>query len=101
MLAVIFATALVLLAFMGRTLIVQAGKLIGTIIRRRTEERRQLLLAKYREEEDDYFAGTKAASTAEDDEWEKVENHSGRSAKNGQKGEDPWKGIVAFFHPFW
>ena len=35
------------------------------------------------------------------DEWENVESYAAGTAKNGEKGDKEWDGIVGFFHPFW
>lgn len=35
------------------------------------------------------------------DEWESVDAYAVGTAKNGEKTEEEWDGIVGFFHPFW
>lgn len=42
------------------------------------------------------------AEDVDDDGWEKVdEAYAVGTARNGEKADDEWDGIVGFFHPFW
>jgi alpha-1,2-mannosyltransferase len=36
-----------------------------------------------------------------DEEWENIESFAVGTAKNGEKADREWDGIVGFFHPFW
>ncbi len=78
-----------------------AGELLGHRLRRSTRARRELLLARVAKEQRAYDAEHKAACKEGEDEWEEVEASMVGSAANGAKAAEDWRGIVAFFHPFW
>ena len=48
-------------------------------------------------EEDD----AKYGGNEDQDGWEAIDAYGLGSAKNGEKAEQEWDGIVGFFHPFW
>lgn len=76
------------------------GRLVGLFLRRKTDERRQLLINRSFDEEESINATSKATGPSEDEDWEKIENHAFKSAKNGEH-DDEKRLIVGFFHPFW
>lgn len=81
------------------------GALLGWYLRRKTDGRRCHILEvveadeqKYREERP---SSTSSEGVEEDGGWEKVDAHVVGTARNGDRGDDDWDGIVGFFHPFW
>jgi alpha-1,2-mannosyltransferase len=86
LLSIVFFPSLV--RFLG----VQAGH----YLRRSSRTRRELLLARVATESKNYEAEAGHAET-EDGDWEEVAS----VAKDGNKADKQWEGIVGFFHPFW
>jgi alpha-1,2-mannosyltransferase len=81
------------------------GSFLGWYLRKKTDGRRCHILElveadekKYREDRRDSIS---SGEGAEEGEWEKVDAYATGTAKNGDKGDDDWDGIVGFFHPFW
>ena len=72
---------------------------VGRQLRRSTEDRRSLIYQRVHAEESTYVAKKKADNG--DDGWEKIESYATGSAKNGDRAEKDWDGVVGFFHPFW
>lgn len=77
------------------------GRTVGWYLRHRTSTRRDLVLARVKVEEDDFESKEKRSRKSEDDDWERVESYAAGIAKNGEKADDDWQGVVGFFHPFW
>ncbi len=77
------------------------GQTIGWYLRRRTSARRDLIFARVKVEEDDYKSKKRRSPKYEDEDWERVESYTAGIAKNGEKANDDWEGMVGFFHPFW
>ncbi|KAL4808507.1 hypothetical protein BDV18DRAFT_135147 [Aspergillus unguis] len=78
---------------------------VGWLIRRRTQARREAILARVRADEQDLLTKqpkvTSPSSTAEDEDWEKVDTRSDNSSGSAsQPGTEEWTGIIGFFHPF-
>lgn len=86
----------------------------GWLIRRRTRSRREYVIARARSDEEELLKSLRAkgASSAEDEDWEKVDSTAGpggvktpsssdSGAGDGAKRPDDWDGIIGFFHPFW
>jgi alpha-1,2-mannosyltransferase len=92
----------------------------GWLIRRRTRSRREYVIARARSDEEELLKTLRAKnsthslarSSAEDEDWEKVDNTAGPAgvkasssddigASDGAKRPDDWDGIIGFFHPFW
>ena len=80
------------------------GALLGWYLRKRTEGRRCHILEvveadekKFREER----RNSTSSGEGGEDGWEKVDADVVGTAKNGDKYDDSWDGIVGFFHPFW
>ncbi|KAL4921572.1 hypothetical protein BDW62DRAFT_208173 [Aspergillus aurantiobrunneus] len=84
---------------------------LGWVIRKRTQARREAILARVRADELDLLtkkpkATSISATTAEDEDWEKVDtsssgDNSGSASQNSQQlGSEEWAGVIGFFHPF-
>ena len=92
----------------------------GWLIRRRTRSRREYVIARARSDEEELLKTLRAKksthslarSSAEDEDWEKVDSTAGsggvktssssdNGVGDGVKRPDDWDGIIGFFHPFW
>lgn len=95
----------------------------GWLIRRRTRSRREYVIARARSDEEELLKTVRAKdstesthslarSSAEDEDWEKVDSTAGSAgvktssgsdgvSGDGAKRPDDWNGIIGFFHPFW
>jgi alpha-1,2-mannosyltransferase len=92
----------------------------GWLIRRRTRSRREYVIARARSDEEELLKTLRATnlthslarSSAEDEDWEKVDDTAGSGGVktssssdsgvgDGAKRPDDWNGIIGFFHPFW
>lgn len=85
---------------------------VGWVIRKRTQARREVILSRVRADEDELLSkqskvASASATSADDEDWEKVDSSSGDSSSGSasqnfqQSGTDEWTGIIGFFHPFW
>lgn len=97
---------------------------VGWFIQKRTRSRKEFIISRVRADEEEFQAKWAAAtaascstgksslstSQAEDEDWEKVNVGTvGNNQGNGHKrkdgtalgGDENWKGIIGFFHPFW
>jgi hypothetical protein len=74
------------------------GQALGWYLRRKTAGRREQILETV--EEDEKIL-EKEGGRRGSDEWENVESYTVGTAKNGEKADKEWDGIVGFFHPFW
>ncbi|CEJ54468.1 Putative Glycosyltransferase [Penicillium brasilianum] len=85
----------------------------GWLIRRRTRSRREYVIARARSDEEELLKSLRAkgSSSAEDEDWEKVDSTAGlggvkttgssdSGTGDGAKRPDDWDGIIGFFHPF-
>lgn len=116
----IAATTAVLLPQLIGHVLGQILRGAGWLIRRRTRSRREYVIARARSDEEELLATlraknstySQARSSAEDEDWEKVDNTAGPAgvkasgsddsgAGDGAKRPDDWDGIIGFFHPFW
>lgn len=107
------ATAVLLPQLIGSILgLVLRGA--GWLIRRRTRSRREYVIARARSDEEELSKSLRAkgSSSAEDEDWEKVDSTAGpggvkttgssdSATGDGAKRPDDWDGIIGFFHPFW
>lgn len=75
------------------------GRSLGYYLRKKTAGRKAQILEKVEADEKEWVA--KAEGRRDSDEWENVEAYATGTAKNGDKGDKEWDGIVGFFHPFW
>jgi alpha-1,2-mannosyltransferase len=88
---------------------------VGWVIRKRTQARRAAILARVRADEEELLSrqpkSTSTATSADDEDWEKVDTSNGSnsgessgvsgSQTSRQSKNDEWTGIIGFFHPFW
>ncbi|KAK3315380.1 GDP-Man:Man(3)GlcNAc(2)-PP-Dol alpha-1,2-mannosyltransferase [Apodospora peruviana] len=100
MLAVLPLASIFLLPILWRAV----GSSLGWYLRRKTDGRRSQIVELmdtderiYREKSEER---RRDSSGSDDDGWENVDAYSPGTAKNGEKGEEEWDGIVGFFHPF-
>ena len=89
-----------LIILLGPWIITAAGRALGWSLRRRTAGPRVQILERI-EGEEKALANDQSARRDSDDDWENVESSAVGSAKNGEKADEEWDGIVGFFHPFW
>ncbi|KAL4741743.1 hypothetical protein BDV11DRAFT_52819 [Aspergillus similis] len=84
---------------------------VGWVIRKRTQARREVILSRVRADEDELLSkqskvASASATSADDEDWEKVDSSSGDSSSapashnSRHSGADEWTGIIGFFHPF-
>lgn len=85
----------------GRWLIYSAGKVLGSYLKRKNAARRQAILRRVNVEEKAVRSFYSRSQHGEDDDWERIESDNTPSAKNGDRTDNDWEGIVGFFHPFW
>jgi alpha-1,2-mannosyltransferase len=81
-------------------IIIAAGRIVGWYLRRKTAGRRAQILERV-ESEEKLFAVDEGSRRDSDEDWENVESYAAGTAKNGEKADKEWDGIVGFFHPFW
>jgi alpha-1,2-mannosyltransferase len=80
-----------LLFFVGRTL--------GTRLQNKTAARKAAILKQTEDDEMAYLKPEEARRNSDD--WEDVDAYTTGTAKNGEKADPEWDGIVGFLHPFW
>ncbi|KAL4776281.1 hypothetical protein BDW60DRAFT_81575 [Aspergillus nidulans var. acristatus] len=84
---------------------------VGWVIRKRTQARKEVILSRVRADEDELLSkqskvASASATSADDEDWEKVDSSSGDSSSGSasqnfqHSGTDEWTGIIGFFHPF-
>lgn len=82
-----------------------AGSFLGWYLRKKTDGRRCHILELVESDEKKYREYRRDSTSSEEGGagggWEKVDASTTGTAKNGDKGDDDWDGIVGFFHPFW
>ncbi|KAM3072630.1 asparagine-linked glycosylation protein [Clarireedia jacksonii] len=82
----------------GPQLIRYIGRTVGFYLRQKTAGRKQQVLEIVAKDEKEFRdSGEKRRDS---DEWESVESYSIGTAKNGEKADKEWNGIIGFFHPF-
>ena len=92
----------ILLGFLaGRWLVYRAGKALGSHLKRKTTTRRRSILKRVNIEEEAVKSFYRRSQKSDDDDWEKIDDISIASARNGDIADDDWEGIIGFFHPFW
>jgi alpha-1,2-mannosyltransferase len=96
----VLSTLPLLTVLLGPRIVAAAGRTIGWYLRRKTAGRRAQILECV-EEEEKILAEDQGARRDSDEEWENVESYAAGTAKNGEKADKEWDGIVGFFHPFW
>ncbi len=89
-----------LTVLLGPRIVAAASRAVGWYLRRRTAGRRAQILERVGGEEK-APAEDQSARRDSDEEWENVESYAAGTAKNGEKADKEWDGLVGFFHPFW
>lgn len=90
------------LLFMGPKILFWLGGTLGYYLRKKTAGRKAQVLELVEQDEAAWIKeGKEKGERRDSDEWESVDAYAAGSAKNGEKGEEEWDGIVGFFHPFW
>jgi alpha-1,2-mannosyltransferase len=95
---IILASLPMFTLLLGPKVLFAIGRTFGYYLRKKTAGRRAQILELVAAEEEVY--AREEREKGDNDEWEAVEVYTG-SAKNGEKGDKEWDGIVGFFHPFW
>ena len=75
------------------------GGSFGYYLRKKTAGRKAQILELVEAEEKEFQE--EGGERRDSDEWESVEAYAVGTAKNGEKADKEWDGIVGFFHPFW
>jgi alpha-1,2-mannosyltransferase len=96
----VLSTLPLLTYLLGPKIIAAASRPVGWYLRRKTAGRRAQILERV-EDEEKALAEDQSVKKDSDDEWENVESYAAGSAKNGEKADKEWDGVVGFFHPFW
>jgi alpha-1,2-mannosyltransferase len=90
---------------LGPKLFFWLGNSAGYYLRKKTAGRKAQILELTKNEEEEWEKSGKGKGKGKErrdsDEWESVDAYAVGTAKNGEKGEQEWDGIVGFFHPFW
>ena len=86
------------IVLLGPKLLFWVGRCLGFYLKKKTEGRKELILKTVEEEEK---AWVENEEQRDSDEWENVDAYAVGEAKNGEKAEKEWDGVVGFFHPFW
>ena len=85
--------------FGGPILVGYIGRTVGFYLRKKTAGRKEQILEKVEADEKELVE--KGKDRRDSDEWENVEAYTTGTAKNGEKADKDWDGVVGFFHPFW
>jgi len=96
----VLSTLPLLIVLLGPKITAAAGRTVGWYLRRKTAGRRAQILECV-EGEEKALIEDQSAKRDSDEEWENVESYAAGTAKNGEKADKEWDGIVGFFHPFW
>lgn len=83
---------------LGPKLVFYVGGIFGLYLRKKTAGRKAQILELVESDEKEYAVEGEAGDSGE---WENVEAYATGTAKNGEKADKEWDGIVGFFHPFW
>jgi len=91
-----------IVVLLGPKLLFWVGGMAAKYLKKKTEGRKGQILELTEKEEKEWVEKEGVEGQRRDsDEWENVDAYAVGSAKNGEKGEREWDGIVGFFHPFW
>ncbi|KAH8821283.1 glycosyltransferase family 4 protein [Xylogone sp. PMI_703] len=74
------------------------GQSFGSSLQKKTSTRRAQIIRQAEEDEKTFTVESEKRRNS--DEWENVDAYATGTAKNGDKAEDEWHGVVGFFHPF-
>lgn len=100
LLVLVLSTLPLLIVLLGPKIVAAASRTAGWYLRRKTAGRRAQILERV-EGEEKALAEDQSTRRDSDEEWENVESYAAGTARNGEKAEKEWNGIVGFFHPFW
>jgi hypothetical protein len=89
-----------LTVLLGPRIVTAASRTVGWYLRRKTAGRRAQILERV-EGDEKALAEDQSARRDSDEEWENVESYAAGTARNGEKADKEWDGIIGFFHPFW
>jgi alpha-1,2-mannosyltransferase len=98
LLLVIAATPLTIV-LLGPKIVLRIGSSFGYYLRNKTAGRKAQILELTEAEEKEFQE--EGGEERDSDEWENVEAYAVGTAKNGEKADKEWDGIIGFFHPFW
>jgi alpha-1,2-mannosyltransferase len=84
---------------LGPKLIFWVGGIAGRYLRTKTAGRKAQILELTEKDQVEWEEDGKDRRNS--DEWENVDSYALGTAKNGEKGEEEWDGVVGFLHPFW
>jgi alpha-1,2-mannosyltransferase len=96
----VICTLPLLIILLGPRIIASASRTVGWYLRRKTAGRRAQIF-EHIEGEEKELAEDQSVRRDSDEEWENVESYAAGTAKNAEKADKEWDGIVGFFHPFW
>ena len=94
----IIAFTPITIILLGPKLVFYVGGIFGHYLKRKTAGRKAQMLELVEADEKEYAA---EGERRDSDEWESVEAYATGTAKNGEKADKEWDGIVGFLHPFW
>ncbi|PMD26983.1 glycosyltransferase family 4 protein [Hyaloscypha hepaticicola] len=83
---------------LGPKLIFWVGGIAGRYLRTKTAGRKAQILELTEKDQVEWEEDGKDRRNSDD--WENVDSYAVGTAKNGEKGEEEWDGIVGFLHPF-
>lgn len=89
------------MVLLGPKLFFWFGNTLGFYLRNKTAGRKAQILESVVQDEAEWEKSGKGKDRRDSDEWESVDAYAAGSAKNGEKADQEWDGIVGFFHPFW
>lgn len=84
---------------LGPRLFFFVGRRFGSHLRNKTALRRAQILTQTESDEMAYLIPESTRRNSDD--WEAVDAYATGTAKNGEKADPEWDGIVGFLHPFW
>lgn len=96
----LFIASLPLLSyFLLPKLVFFIGSVLGYYLKQKTAGRRAQILELVEADEKEFLVEN--GNRRDSGEWENVDSYAAPTAKNGEKADKEWGGIVGFFHPFW
>lgn len=87
------------IVLLGPKLVFYLGGIAGSYLRKKTAGRKAQILELTEKDQAEWEEDRKDRRNSDD--WESVDAYAVGTAKNGEKGEEEWDGIVGFLHPFW
>ncbi|KAE9377431.1 glycosyltransferase family 4 protein [Stipitochalara longipes BDJ] len=86
------------IVLLGPKLVFWLGRIAGTYLRNKTAGRKAQILELTEKDQAEWEEDGKDRRNSDD--WESIDTYAVGTAKNGEKGEEEWDGIVGFLHPF-